>query len=91
MVLTLKIHLYQVGLIPSRQRVMVNGLIQHGRLGIVFKTFLSGHVVLMTFLQKTSSSAEQEVFSFTLLPNPSLTYILSYMSNEVLNEKEVHL
>lgn len=69
---------------------MVNGLIQHGRLGIVFKTFLSGHVVLMAF-KKTSSSAEQEVFSFTLLPNLSFTYILSYISNEVLNEKEVHL
>lgn len=69
---------------------MVNGLIQNGRLGIVFKAFLSGHVVLMTF-KKTSSSAEQEVFSFTLLLNLSFTYILSYMSNEVLNEKEVHL
>ncbi|EEI65543.1 hypothetical protein HMPREF0534_1133, partial [Limosilactobacillus reuteri CF48-3A] len=30
-------------------------------------------------------------FSFTLLPNLSFTYILSYTSNEVLNEKEVHL
>lgn len=69
---------------------MVNGLIQHGRLGIVFKTFLSGHVVLTAF-KKTSSSAEQEVFSFTLLPNLSFAYILSYISNEVLNEKEVHL
>ncbi len=69
---------------------MVNGLIQNGRLGIVFKAFLSGHVVLMTF-KKTSSSAEQEVFSFTLLPNLSFTYILSYISNEVLNKKEVHL
>lgn len=65
---------------------MVNGLIQNGRLGIVFKAFLSGHVVLMNF-KKTSSSAEQEVFSFTLLPNLSFTYILSYISNEVLNEK----
>lgn len=69
---------------------MVNGLIQNGRLGIVFKAFLSGHVVLMTF-KKTSSSAEQEVFSFTLLPNLTFTYILSYISNEVLNEKEVYL
>jgi Predicted transcriptional regulators len=40
----------------------------------------------LTF-KKTSSSAEQEVFSFTLLPNFLLAYILSYISNEALNEK----
>lgn len=68
---------------------MVNGLIQNGRLGIVFKAFLSGHVVLMTFKNFLLSRAGS--FSFTLLPNLSFTYILSYISNEVLNEKEVHL
>lgn len=53
---------------------MVNGLIQNGRLGIVFKAFLSGHVVLMTF--KTSSSAEQEVF---LLPSCQISRLHIYL------------
>lgn len=74
MVLTLKIHLYQVGLIPSRQLVMVNGLIQHGRLGIVFKTFLSGHVVLMAFLQKNFLLSRAGSFFFYPLAK-SIIYI----------------